>query len=167
MDEIGAQPVARRREVRQHDIERERLEPAQQFRLRGRAQHDLHIRAADQGGKEADLEIARQRRERPHPQDPPPGAAALERRRQIPGGAKDRLGMVERDAPGLGQDQPAAAPFEQRMAERGLERADLGRERRLRQVQPPRGRGQNPVPRDGMKEAQVVEVEDGHGNHSI
>jgi len=70
--------------------------------------------------------------------------------------------MVERDAPRPGQDHPSEAPFEQIMPERGPERADLRRERRLREVQPPGGRRQHAIARDDMTEAQVAAVRDEH-----
>ena len=55
---------------------------------------------------------------------------------QLLAGREDRVGVVERDAPRLGQVELAAAPLEQGMAEALLQLADLHRERGLRQVQP-------------------------------
>jgi len=73
--------------------------------------------------------------------------------------------MVERDAPGLGQDQPTPAALEQGVTEAVLQRLDLGRQGRLRQVQTPRGAGQRAVGGHGAKEAQVMQVQPIH--HSI
>ena len=70
--------------------------------------------------------------------------------------------MVERDAPGLGQHQAPAPALEQVMAQRGFQRLDLRRKRRLRQVQLPRRTGQRAVGGHGPEEPQVVQVELGH-----
>ena len=67
--------------------------------------------------------------------------------------------MVERDAPRLGQDKAAAAPLEQILPQRRLQRAKLGRKRRLRQVQPPRRAGEGAVACDRPKEVQMMQVE--------
>ena len=71
--------------------------------------------------------------------------------------------MVERDAPRLGQDKAPPAPLEQVMAQRRLERLDLGGQRRLRQVEPPRSARERAFGRDGPKQAKVMQVHD----HSI
>src|SRR3954463_14552358 len=49
---------------------------------------------------------------------------------------EDRVGVVERDAAGLGQEQLLATPLEQRMTELRLQLLDLDRQCRLRDIQP-------------------------------
>ncbi len=77
-------------------------------------------------------------------------------------GAEDGLGMVEGDAARLGEDEPAAAALEQVVAERRLERLQLGRQGGLREVQPPCGAGQGALRRNGVEEAEVVKVQRRH-----
>ena len=72
--------------------------------------------------------------------------------------AEDRLRMVERDAARLGEDEAPAPALEQAMAERGLQRLDLGGEGRLRQVQPPGGTRERSVIRHRPEEFQVMQV---------
>jgi hypothetical protein len=70
--------------------------------------------------------------------------------------------MVQRDPPGLGQHQPPAAPLEQVVPHGGLQRAQLRRQGRGRQVQPPRRAGQRALKRHGAEQAQVMQVQVGH-----
>ena len=70
--------------------------------------------------------------------------------------------MVQRDAPCLGQVQPAPAPLEQRLAEPLLQQANLRGERGLRDVQPLRRPGQMPFVRDHLEIAQVMIIEIRH-----
>jgi hypothetical protein len=134
-NKIGTACIARGHQICQHQIEAHGLEPAQQFGLAARAQHHLDPRPANQRTQETDLEVPRERCQRTDTQHAAHGSDMAQGRRQILGRSKDRLCVVQRDSARLGQDQSASAPFEQILAERGLERADLRRQRRLRQVQ--------------------------------
>jgi hypothetical protein len=160
--EIGAGPVAGGHEIGQHHVERQRLEPAQQPVLRTRAEDHLDILAPQHRAQEGELEVARQRGQRPHAQDLAPGAHRSERRGQVVGGAEDLVGPVECDATGLGQHKAPPPAFEEVVAERELERLDLRGHRRLRDVEPVRGAGERAVARHRPEQPKVMEVERRH-----
>ena len=67
--------------------------------------------------------------------------------------------MLKQTKAGRGQDEPLADPFEQHDAEPGLQRGDLAGERRLRQPEPSRGRGQRAGVRRGAERARQVPVD--------
>ena len=95
----------------------------------------LHIRATDQWTQEFKLEVARQGRKRADPQD----LSACERppckgAHQLIAGLEDGVRIIERDLASLGQDEPLADTFEQRMTHLMFKFLDLHRQRRLRQV---------------------------------
>ena len=115
---------------------------------------------ADQRTQELDLEIAGQGGERPHPQGAPRAARLLHHGREVIRRAENRVGMVERDAPGLGQDEATPAALEQVMAQGGLERLDLGRQGRLRQVEPPGSAGERALCRNRPEQLEVMQVHD-------
>ena len=81
---------------------------------------------------------------------------------QLIPGLEDRVCVIERDPPRLGQDQRATAPFEQRVAQPFFQQADLGRDGGLRHIKALRGTSQVPLVRDHVKIAQVMEVQFGH-----
>jgi hypothetical protein len=158
VDEPRIVHLARGRHIRQHHVERQRIEFAQEFCLAAGAQHHLDVLSHDQRAQELDLEIARQGGERPHPQGAPRAALLLHHGGEVVRRAEDGIGMVERDAPGLGQDEAAPATLEQVMAKGRLESPDLGREGRLRQVEPPGRAGEGALCRYGTEQFQVVQV---------
>lgn len=75
---------------------------------------------------------------------------------------KDRVGVVERDATGLGEHQLLAATLEECVAELLLELPNLHGDRRLRHVQPLCRAGQVGLMRDRPEVVEVVEVEHAH-----
>ncbi len=124
----------------------------------------IDIRAPDQGAQELHLDIAGQGGQRAHPQGATGPAGFAQRGGQIIGGAKDRLGMIQRDAARLGQNQTAAAAFEKVLAQCRLQRPQLGRQGRLRQVQMPRRTRQGAVAGNGKKQSQMMQVQLGHSS---
>ena len=88
------------------------MQAREQFQRATRAQHDFDVVAAEQWPQKADLEVARQRGERPDAHDLPRRAGFAQRSQQFRTRCKDGVGMVKRDAPGLGEVQLATAPFE-------------------------------------------------------
>ena len=155
--------VALRGNIGEHDIDPVRLQPGKQFAQRAGADHDLDIVAPDQRLEETDLEVARQRRLRPDPQDLALARIALPQSiEQLIPGLEDRVRVIERDPPRLGQDQRTPAPFEQRVAQPFFQQADLRRDGGLRHVEALRGAGQVTLVRDHVKIAQVMEVQFGH-----
>ena len=135
MQHPGRRRVARGHGVQEHDIEPQRLEPLEEIGQRARPQHHLDPGIAEQGAQEPQLEVARQRGKRAHAQDLAGAAASRKRGHKLVAGCEDAVGMVKRDAPGLGEVEPAAAPVEERLPQPVLERLDLHRKRRLRHAQ--------------------------------
>ena len=70
--------------------------------------------------------------------------------------------MVKRDSPRFGQGKTTPAPFEEVVAQRRLQRLDLGGQCRLRQIQSTRGAGQCAIRGDRAEQAQVMQVDLGH-----
>ena len=150
----------RRRPVDQDDIEPLVLQPLQQVAQRPGAHDDLDVVPAEDRAEEPDLEVPRECRQRADSQDQPPRHAAfVQRTDQLVAGGEDDVGMVERNAAGLGQVQLLAAPLEQSVPDLVLELPDLDRQRRLRDTEPLRGPGQVAVMRDGPEIAEVIVVE--------
>lgn len=158
--------VARHGVVGQHDVELVRAQLRKQLAQRAAVQHDLQVAPRQQRPQPVQLEVARQRRDGAHAQRRQPQRRApwpaLQRADQLGTGGEDRIGMVQRDAPRLGQLERAAAALEQRVAQALLELAQLDRQRRRRQVQPLGGARQVPLVRDGPEVPQVVVVQVGH-----
>ena len=80
--------------------------------------------------------------------------------RRVDGG-EDLAGALEQHLAGGSELDAAGGAVEQRLAELGLEAADLLRERRLRDVQPRSGAAEVPLLGDGDEVAQVPEL---HGS---
>jgi len=158
--------IALRGLVHQHDIQVEVGQCLQQLRGAARAQDDLHIRPPEQRAQETDLEVARQGRQRAHPQGLARLPALVQRCQQLFAAGEDRVGVVERDPAGLREVQLAAAALEQVVTEAALELADLHRQGRLREVQVLRGPCEAALVCDGAEVAQVVVVQPCH-NRSI
>ena len=88
--------------------------------------------------------------------------AALERAQQLRAGLKHRIGVVERDPPGLGEFEAAPDPFEQEVAHLVFKLLDLNRECGLREIHPLGRLCQATVVGDGPEIAEVVEIEIAH-----
>jgi hypothetical protein len=73
--------------------------------------------------------------------------------------ADDLGGAVGQQLPGGGEPNPAADPLQQLRAGLGLEPGEVVGDRRLRVVQLLRRRGDRPVARDRVDDAQPVDVE--------
>jgi hypothetical protein len=72
----------------------------------------------------------------------------------------DDLGRaVGQETTGLGEPDAAAHPLQQRRTRLGLQPGQVVADRRLRVVQLPGGRGDRPVPPDGVDDA---ELDEGH-----
>ena len=91
--------------------------------------------------------------------------ALTERVLELLAAREDRVGVIERDAPGLGQEQPPAATFEEGVTELRFELLDLHRDGGLRDMKTLRGSREVLFVRDGPEVVKVVEVE--QGNRSL
>jgi hypothetical protein len=151
--------VGRGRAVRQDKVEVQGGQRGEEFGRAARPQDHLDIRAPQKRLEEGELEVARQSRERADPKRLPRRALLAKGRNKLVARGEDRVGMVERDAPRLGQVQRPAAPFEQSLAQPLLELADLRGECGLRQVQPLGRPGQVAFVRHGLEVAQVMVIE--------
>ena len=114
--------------IGENDVDGMGFELREQVARRAGAHDQFHIRATDQGTQELKLEVARQGRQRADPQD----LAACERppfkgAHQLVAGLEDGVGIIERDLTGLGQDEPLADTFEQRVTHLVFEFLDLHR----------------------------------------
>ena len=104
------------------------FELREQVACRAGTRDQLHIRATDQRTEELKLEVARQGRKRADPQDlaaceTPPFEGA----HQLVAGLEDGVRIIERDLTSLGQDEPLAETFEQRVTHLVFEFLDLHR----------------------------------------
>ena len=136
-----------------------RFERGHQGGERPAADHKVHIIARQHWPQKPDLEIARQVGNCANPQMPAGlPCAGRKGRHHFAGGFKNAIGVIERDAPGLGQFQPASTPFKQFMPDTFFKLADLGGQRRLRNIKAPRGIGQVAIMGNRMKIAQVLEI---------
>ena len=129
MGDPGRHCIACGHLVDQHHVELQVVERLQQIANAARTQHNLHVAAFEHRAQEIDLKVARQGGQRPDAQDPTSGARSCQRADQLVAAGEYRVGVVQRDAAGLGEFQPPSAPLEQIVTEPVLQLADLHRER--------------------------------------
>ena len=147
---------------RQHHVERKRLQRFEQDRRVARAQDDLDLVLPDDWGEEAELEVARQRRERARPAAPVARAGLAQD--AIPDSSpapKIAVGVIERDTP-ASVSTNAARGARTVLTEPVLQRADLARQCGLRDVQSLRRAGQIAVAGDLPEVAQMMVVQVRH-----
>ena len=125
--QVRADRVAGRGRVGQHHIEVQRVQSGVQLGRAAGAEDHLDIGAAEDRLQKGDLEVARQGRQGTNPQRAGRAGGFAQRVEQLFPGGKDRVGMVERDASGLGQVQRAAPAFEKRLAQTVFQLLDLRR----------------------------------------
>jgi hypothetical protein len=138
-------------------------EPLQQLLQTARLQYEFDVFAGQERPEEVVLEVARQRGDRADAQHLAVGRLAIAQHgHQFVAGGEDRLGVVQRHAPGFGQLHAASRAYEQRLADLLLELPDLRRQCRLRDVQMRRCARQVAFLGNGPEVVQVVVVEMGH-----
>jgi hypothetical protein len=126
----GALGVFLHAPVRQHEVQRVRLQAREQFTHRAGVQHQLHSFAPEQRRQKTALEVPRQCCHGPDAQHLPLLTAPFtQRRHQLRTGLHDRVGVRERNPTGLGQHQRTPLPHEERLPEPRLQLPDLRRER--------------------------------------
>jgi hypothetical protein len=106
------------------------------------------------GQRRAGQRADRRQRDRP----PLPGAQGGHRVEPVAHGSQQRLGVREKDAAGLGEDDAARDPLEQRRAQVALEEADAPADRGLREMEGGRGAREAAAPHDRHERLDVVEL---------
>ncbi len=92
----------------------------------------------------------------------PADGPALQGLEQLAADAEDLVGIAVHQAPHIGEDQPAALPFEQLVADHVLEQLDLRADGGLREPQLVGGARHAAFPHDGPEVEQVVVVQPVH-----
>ena len=134
----GQMVVVARGVVQQHHVQVAMGKIGQQLRPRLLAQVQLEVGIAfAHGPQHVRQQIRTQRSENPHAQGAGQRRLGLPRRLvQVADVAQDVARAFRQVAPDGGQQHPAAGTLHQQGAQLLLELGDLGRQRRLRQVQP-------------------------------
>jgi hypothetical protein len=146
-------------DVGQDDVDEVGLHEPQHLPEGARADHDLHVVAAEERLQEAELEVPGERGERPHPEHLALAPALAQGALQLGAAGEDGVGVVEGDAAGHGEHELLPPPVEQGVPELRLQLLDLHGDRRLRDVQARRGPSEVVRVRDRPEVVEVVVVE--------